>query len=74
MSPEIRARLLRIMALRVEHEAGRLRLAAAAVEAAEALRKFGEALQATYDDELAQHPDMAEFNVQMDALYERPYP
>lgn len=41
----------------------------AAARASSALRAFGVAFQTSNDQELAQHPDMAELNVQMDGFY-----
>ena len=69
MRPAERAALLRLLAARVELEAAKLRLAASAIEAAEAMRKLAQCWQAGMDADLAGHPDMAELNVRMDALY-----
>jgi hypothetical protein len=44
-------------------------LATAARSAAAAFRELGAAMQAGFDRDLAQHPDVAELNVQLDAFY-----
>ncbi|OZE13365.1 hypothetical protein CH249_01890 [Rhodococcus sp. 05-2255-3B1] len=60
---------LRAMAMQAEMEAAKLRFAAAAVRASAAMRAFAEAYQDGFDAEVAQHPDLAELNVQMDSFY-----
>ena len=60
---------LRAMAMQAEMEAAKLRFAAAAVRAGAAMRAFAEAYQDGFDTEVAQHPDLAELNVQMDSFY-----
>lgn len=70
MSAELRAALLRLAAAQHQRAAAQLRLAATSVIAAERMRSFGRAMQAANDTELAGHPDLAELNVRMDALYE----
>ena len=72
MTPEVQAAFLRVMAKRHDLEAAKLRMRAAAVLAGAAFQRFAEAYQTANDRELAEHPDMAELNVRLDALYEPP--
>ncbi|WP_030344796.1 hypothetical protein [Streptomyces sp. NRRL S-1022] len=58
---ELRARLHRIAA-------GQLR-AAAAVLATKSMRQFTDAFNAGVTRDVAQHPDLAELNAQMDGFY-----
>ena len=69
MTPAERAATLRFLAAYAELKAAEMRTMVSVVEAAESMRKFGQAWQAGMDADLAGHPDMAELNVRMDALY-----
>ena len=69
MSPKERAAMLRVAAGRLDVEAARLRMAASATLAAEAMRGFGEAVAVAESREVAEHPDLAELNIMCDALY-----
>lgn len=60
---------LRLRALLHEMEAWRLRLAATAIKATASMREFADAWNEAFAEELAEHPDMAELNVQLDARY-----
>jgi len=69
MTPAERAATDRFLAGCREYVAARERLTTAVAGAAVALRRFGDAWQSSINAELAGHPDMAELNVRMDALY-----
>lgn len=70
MSPgQRRAFLLRVQAMQHRMTAAQLELGATMAEAGESIRKWGAAMQAMYDAEVAEHPDLAELNVQMDGWY-----
>lgn len=70
MTPGMRARLDRGEMLLRDVARARRRAGRAAAAAAEAFTRLGSTLQGAYDDEVAGHPDLAELNVRMDALYE----
>lgn len=70
MTPAQRkAFLLRVQSLHHKMQAAKLELAATMAVASESIRKMGEAMQAVYDAELADHPDLVELNVRMDGWY-----
>jgi hypothetical protein len=71
MNPEERRlqQRLRFIAALHRFEVAKLEMAAAAIQANAALRGLGAALKAHFDLELAEHPDMAELNVQLDGFY-----
>lgn len=69
VSVEVRAALLRFAASCHERAAAQLRLAASATLTAERMKALGCQMQAANDRELAEHPDLAELNVQMDGYY-----
>jgi len=66
---EIEAAWLRVEASAHEFQAATLRMRASMVTASAALRGFVSAMQEGYDQELAEHPDLAELNVMMDGYY-----
>jgi len=53
----------------VEVTLARHNLEEAAKEASKAVQGFADAWQAGIDSDVAQHPDLAELNVQMDGFY-----
>ena len=71
---ELRARLHRIVAGRLRAVAAEQDMAAAAVMATKSMKQFADAWNAGVARDVAEHPDLAELNVQMDAFYEGPTP
>lgn len=70
MNERERAAYLRALAAVGDFHIARIRLAAAALDAAAAMKAFAAAWQSGIDRELAHHPDLAEWNVQMDGFYD----
>lgn len=66
---ELRARKLRILAGLYRNKAAELDMAAEAVLASRSMRQFAEAWDAGIAQDVANHPDLAELNVQMDGFY-----
>ncbi|MBT2508828.1 hypothetical protein J7I98_23660 [Streptomyces sp. ISL-98] len=66
---ELRARLHRIMAGRLRVAAAQHDMAASAVMATKSLKGFTDAWNASVAREVAEHPDLAELNVQMHGFY-----
>ncbi|WP_405536843.1 hypothetical protein [Streptomyces antimycoticus] len=71
---ELRARLHRIAAARLRVAATQQDMAASAVMATKAFKQFAETFNAGVARDVAEHPDLAELNVQMDGFYEGPTP
>ncbi|WP_377271912.1 hypothetical protein [Peterkaempfera sp. SMS 1(5)a] len=69
---ELRARVLRLMAARIRQFAAELDMCAAAARATGGMRRFAAAMAAGEARDVAQHPDLAELNVQMDGYYGGP--
>lgn len=70
MSPdEFRARMLRIMAGRARVTAAQLDLAASIVDLSTSMRSFNEAFAAREARDVAEHPDLAQLDVQLDGYY-----
>jgi TolB-like protein len=69
MTGSERARLLRCLAGYIEIQAARIRLHATMVETAEKMQRFADVWQAGIDRDVAEHPDLAELNVQLDSYY-----
>lgn len=67
---EIRARMLRLLAAGHRKKAAELDMAASAVLATRSIRKFTDAWNAGIAQDIAQHPDLAELNVQLDGFYD----
>lgn len=72
MNPEVEAGLLRLRAAMKRAEAAQLDLASRAVELVPKLIALREAFDASVAQEVAEHPDLAELNIRMDALYDLP--
>ena len=66
---ELRARQLRILAGLHRKRAAELELAAERVLATRSMRRFAELLTEAEVRQLAEHPDLAELNVQLDGFY-----
>lgn len=66
---ELRARLHRIAAERLRVAAAEQDMAAAAVMATKAMKDFTNVWNAGIARDVAEHPDLAELNVQMDSFY-----
>jgi hypothetical protein len=66
---EIRARLHRIMAGRLRVAAAQHDMAASAVMATKTMKQFTDAFNAGMARDVAEHPDLAELNVQLDGFY-----
>ncbi|MEU5442734.1 hypothetical protein [Streptomyces griseofuscus] len=66
---ELRAQMLRILAAAHRQRAAELDAAAAAVSTGGSMQKFASLLTEAEARDVAQHPDLAELNVQLDALY-----
>lgn len=66
---ELRARQLRILAGLHRKRAAELDMAAAAGLAARSFRRFAELLTEAEVRDIAEHPDLAELNVQLDGYY-----
>lgn len=71
---ELRARLHRIAAERLRVAAAEQDVAAAAVLATKSMKQFADAFNAGVARDVAEHPDLAELNVQLDGFYEGPTP
>lgn len=73
MTPEERAqftaRMHRIRAEWLRLQAAKEDLNATAVEASESIRRFVEAFTEAERQEIAQHPDLAELNLQLEGYY-----
>lgn len=66
---ELQAQKLRILAASHRKRAAELDAAAAAVLAGRSMRKFADLLTDAEAREVAEHPDLAELNVQLDGYY-----
>lgn len=66
---ELQARRLRILAGLYRKKAAELDMAAEAALAARSMQRFTEAWDAGIAQDVAQHPDLAELNVQLDGFY-----
>ncbi|MFI5880840.1 hypothetical protein [Streptomyces sp. NPDC051554] len=66
---ELQAQRLRILAGLYRKKAAELDMAAAAALATRSMRKFAEAWDAGIAQDVAQHPDLAELNIQLDGFY-----
>lgn len=69
---ELRARLHRIAAGRLRVAAAEQGMAAAAVMATKSMKQFAGTWNAGVARDVAEHPDLAELNVQLDGYYEGP--
>lgn len=69
---KVRAAMHRIMAGRLRVAAAEQDLAASAVLATQSMKRFADAMNASVAQEVAQHPDLAEINVQLDGFYDGP--
>jgi hypothetical protein len=73
MTPEERAEVIarvhRIRAKWFRFQAAREELNATAAEAGEAMRKFAETLTEAEKRDIAEHPDLAELNLQLEGYY-----
>ncbi|MGW4028229.1 hypothetical protein ACWEFL_02735 [Streptomyces sp. NPDC004838] len=69
---ELRARLLRLLAAQHRARAAELEMAAAATLATRSMRRFVEVVTEAEAREIAEHPDLAELNAQMDGYYDHP--
>lgn len=67
---ELRARLHRIMAARLRVAAAEQEMVAAAVMATKSMKHSADVWNAGVARDVAQHPDLAELNVQVDGFYE----
>jgi hypothetical protein len=70
MSPEERAGLFRVMALLHRKHAAECEMTASAVMATAALRGLTESMKASERRELAEHPDLAYLDAQLNGFYE----
>ncbi|MYW49604.1 hypothetical protein [Streptomyces sp. SID161] len=66
---ELQARRLRIMAALHRKKAAELEVAAEAALATRSMRRFADAWNAGVARDMAEHPDLAELNVQLDGFY-----
>lgn len=66
---ELRAHMHRIAAGRLRVAAAEQDMAASAILAARSMKQFTEAFNAGVARDVAEHPDLAELNVQMDSFY-----
>lgn len=66
---ELRARQLRILAGLHQKRAAELDMAAEAALATRSMRRWAEVLTESEMRELAEHPDLAELNVQLEGFY-----
>lgn len=66
---ELQARRLRILAGLYRKKAAELDMAAEAALATRSMRRLVEAWDAGVAQDVAQHPDLAELNVQLDGFY-----
>jgi len=71
---ELRARLHRIAAGRLRVAAAEQDMAAAAVMATKSMKEFADTWNAGVARDVAEHPDLAELNAQLDGFYEGPTP
>lgn len=69
---ELTAPLYRILAARARIAAAQFELAAEVAAATASMRAFATAIQRGYDADIANHPDLAELNVQLDSYYGGP--
>jgi hypothetical protein len=69
---ELQAQRLRILAGLYRKKAAELDMAAEAALASRSMRKFVDAWNAAVAQDIAQHPDLAELNVQLDGFYDGP--
>lgn len=69
---ELQARRLRILAALYRKKAAELDMAAEAALATRSMRRFTEAWNAGVAQDVAEHPDLAELNVQLDGYYDGP--
>ncbi|WP_199546604.1 hypothetical protein [Streptomyces sp. N35] len=69
---ELRARQLRILASLHRKRAAELEMTAQAGLAVRSMRKLTETLTEAEVRQIAEHPDLAELNVQLDGFYEGP--
>ena len=69
MTPEELAAFHRFIAARLRVEAARQEMAAAAVTAAASIRGLGHAVQEGERREIAEHPDLAELDAQLEGFY-----
>lgn len=69
---ELHARRLRLLAAYYRAKAAELDMAAQAALAARSLRQFAEAWDKGVAQDIAEHPDLAELNVQLDGYYAGP--
>ncbi|MFI9463746.1 hypothetical protein [Streptomyces xiamenensis] len=69
---DLRVRMLRILAAFHRKRAADLDMAASAVFATHAMDRLVDVTTEAEGQEVAAHPDLAELNVQLNALYERP--
>ncbi|MFF0138531.1 hypothetical protein ACFYRN_19075 [Streptomyces sp. NPDC005227] len=72
--PALRARMLRLLAAAHRKRAAELDMAAAAAEAGGAMRRLADIITAGEARDIAEHPDLAELNVQLDGFYNEPEP
>ncbi|MCX5285951.1 hypothetical protein [Streptomyces sp. NBC_00198] len=70
--PALRARLLRLLASAHRKRAAELDMAAAAAEAGGAMQHLADIITAGEARDIAEHPDLAELNVQLDGFYDDP--
>ncbi len=66
---EIRARMLRLLAAGHRKRAAELEMAAAAALATRSMRRLAEVITEAEAREVAEHPDLAELNLQLDGFY-----
>ena len=67
---ELQARRLRILAALYRKRAAELDMAAEAALATRSMRQFMDAWNAGVAQDVAEHPDLAELNVQLDGFYD----
>ncbi|MFJ2515598.1 hypothetical protein ACIPEL_36275 [Streptomyces griseoviridis] len=66
---DLRAQMLRILAANHRRRAAQLDMAAAALEAARPMKKLVDLLTEAEAREVAEHPDLAELNAQLEGYY-----
>ncbi|MFI1889830.1 hypothetical protein [Streptomyces jumonjinensis] len=69
---ELQAKRLRVLAALHRKTAAELDAAAEAALATRSMRKFADAWNAGVAKDIAEHPDLAELNAQLDGYYEGP--
>ncbi|MFI7096813.1 hypothetical protein [Streptomyces lydicus] len=69
---ELRARLHRILAGQLRVAAAAQDMAAAAVMTTKSMKQFAVVWNTAIARDVAEHPDLAELNVQLDGYYEGP--